>query len=392
MRVLYFGHIGERTGYGRAAEATCLAMIAAGIDLEVQPLRKRSMLDLERADALPLARRLVTDLEKVVRPDVVFVHTLPLDCRRVLESLPLYTRGILAGIVPEKGRCTPCCAYTTWEGASDITSEVRLALQDFDHVFWPSYHNLHRAIGIANRSVLPHAYNAFSRQARNMERPPHRYRFYYVGAWNLRKNPVGLIRAFISEFGANEDVELVLQCAGNVTETEFLLTLAMTGVERQRQPRIVFSHQFKSDTQLDMLHAESDCYVSATRGEAWNLPAFDAMLHRRHVILPIRMGHDDFLAGTSAAWIGGCSQPAMGDVIIGDPRPEQPHALNLQYVGAQGLDGRGLWREPDLKGLASQMREAFAKRTSVLRVPYDPAERYSYEVVGTQLRATLEAL
>lgn len=391
MRVLYFGHVGQRTGYGRAAEATCLAMIAAGIELEVRPLAPRDQLDLTRAEVLPVARRIREDGD-FAPAGVVFVHTLPLDCRQVLEHV-----DVPGAIFKSRMETYPrLCAYTTWEGASDITAEIRLALQDFHHVFWPSSHNLQRAIGIGQRSILPHAYDAFApRPQCTRAKPPspeNPYRFYYVGAWNLRKNPVGLIRAFISEFGPAEDVELVLQCSGNVTHTEFLVALASTGVAREKMPRITFWNRFLSDTGLEALHTGADCFVTATRGEAWNLPAFDALLYRRHVIAPMRMGHDDFLAGTSVGWIGGCSQPAMGDVIMADRRAEAPNELHLQYVGAQGLDGRGLWRDPDLKGLASQMRDAFAHNISVLRVPHDPAERYSYEVVGKQLRATLEAL
>jgi glycosyltransferase involved in cell wall biosynthesis len=370
-------------------------MIAAGIELEIRPLAPAAQLDMERPDVLPLARRLVRDVEALARPDVVFVHTLPLDCIRVVGELPLYTRGILAGLVPDKGERAKLCAYTTWEGASDITPEIRAALQGFDHVFWPSAHGFQRAIGLPNRSVLPHAYNAFAFAPRRpipRTRTSGPYRFYYVGAWNLRKNPAGLIRAFVSEFDAKEDVELVLQCAGEVSRTEFLVTLAMTGVPRDQAPLVGFQNRFASDAQIDALHSDGDCFVTATRGEAWNYPAFDALLHRRHVIAPLRMGHDDFLGGTSTAWIGGCSQPAMGDVLIADARPEQPDALNLQYMGAQGLNGRGLWREPDLKGLATHMREAYANRTSNLLVSYDPADLFSYEVVGKKLRQTLEAL
>lgn len=388
MRVLYFGHVGQRTGYGRAAEVTCLAMIAAGIELEIRPLAPAEHLDLTRSEVLPLARRIHRDGE-FAAPDVVFVHTVPMDCRRVIEIADR------PGAILQSPATHPkICAYTTWEGASDITPEVRRELQDFDHVFWPSSHNLQRAIGLPHRSLLPHAYDAFAarRQRTASTSTDMRFRFYYVGAWNLRKNPAGIIRAFVSEFDASDNVELDLQCRGEVSYTEFLVTLALTGVDRAEMPRIIFRNQALSDAAIEELHADSDCFVTATRGEAWNLAAFDAMLYRRHVIAPIRMGHDDFLAGTSTAWVGGFSQPAMGDVRLVDSRPDQPDALNFQYVGAQGLDGRGLWREPDLKGLASAMRLAYAERTSTLRVPYDPAERYGYEVVGKQLRHTLEAL
>ena len=42
--------------------------------------------------------------------------------------------------------------------------------------------------------------------------------------------------------------------------------------------RVIPRDRYIDDQALFALHAKSDCFVSASRGEAWNLPAFDAML------------------------------------------------------------------------------------------------------------------
>ncbi len=81
----------------------------------------------------------------------------------------------------------------------------------------------------------------------------------------------------------------------------------------------------------------------------------------------------------------------MGDVAFADDQPEAG-VMNLRFMGAHGLNGRALWREPDLKGLSSAMREAYAGKTRVLSVDYHPADRFGYEAVGKRLLATLEGL
>jgi glycosyltransferase involved in cell wall biosynthesis len=393
VRVRYYGHVGQRTGYGRAAEATCHALMAAGVDLDIRPLAPRAQLDLTRSSALPLAsliqRHEGTPADMM---DVVIVHTLPLDTPRVLAIERL-----------AKGAGPKLVAYTTWEGESAMPIGFRKAFNAFDAVCFPSTHNLERLPVdlIPDRPyhsdefrafVVPHAIINDWAPPDEQRAPSSGFAFYYVGAWSGRKNPAGLIRAFASEFDRHEGVSLTLYCAG-ASQADFACAMTATGLPQDAHPRITLVDRFVPDVAIEELHATPGCFVTATRGEAWNYPAFDAMMARRAVIAPVNMGHDDFLHDTSARSYGGVSQPAEMDVRVGDPVPGQSErALNLRVAGAQGLDCRATWIEPDLRVLAAQMRRCYQRDERNLTVTYDAAARYSTETVGKNLLTELESL
>lgn len=388
MKVRYYGHVGQRTGYGRAAEATCLSMLAAGIELEIRPLAPAGHLDFTRASVLPLASCLKTDAE-LTTPDIVFVHTLPFDCERVLQ---------ITGLTKASSRLA---AYTTWEGANRMPVTFQRALREFHAVFFPSMHNVMRAARLEDASRvahLPHACDpddvVYLRRPRQEQ--PDRYRFYYVGAWNSRKYPIGVIRAFLGEFRPEEQVELVIQ-SPFASHDNFVVAAHSTGLERHEMARIDFRNGFATDAEIIDLHREADCFVTTSRGEAWNLPAFDAMVAGRHIIASANLGSDEYLSPTSADLIQGHEQPAQGDVQL---EHVAAGAVNLRYLGAHGLTGRQTWIDPDLPRFASMMRGAYASRNRALSPATFPLtsdlpgaiERYTYSTVGQNLRTVLEAL
>lgn len=383
MRVRYYGHVGQRTGYGRAAEATCHALLAAGVDLDIRALAPLGQLHMERASMLPLASLIQKSSGS---PDVVIVHTLPLDTARVLSIERL-----------AKGQGPKLVAYTTWEGSSSMPDSFLRAFGAFDAVCFPSAHNLNLVpfeVGGPDEFsvfVVPHALIDCHVGVEEQPSPPE-FEFYYVGAWSGRKNPAGLIRAFASEFDRTEDVTLTLYCAGASRE-DYVCAMTATGLPQPSHPRVGFIHNFVADVVLERRHATPGCFVTATRGEAWNYPAFDAMMARRSIIAPNLMGHADFLARTSARRFSGRDQPAKSDVRVAEPIPGQSeHALNLRVVGAQGLDCRATWIEPDLRELAQRMRRIYENNERTLTVEYDPAERYSSKTVGDNFRKNLESL
>lgn len=380
MKIRYYGHVGQTTGYGKAAEAMCFALLSQGAELEIRPLSAPEARTFEGAN-LPLARLVKTDSELDTGPDVVIVHTLPLDCAKVER------------MVRDAGGMTSLAkwiAYTTWE-ALDASAEVVEPLMPFDEVWHPSATSASafdlaswpgREPGDIVTHVVPHAFDEGSLERRRERLTPlmasdgefvrglaRPYRFYYVGAWNGRKNPNALVRAYAHSFTRQDNVELVLSCQG-VDPKLVVQAMAMTGVDPELLPAIRFEAKRKTDEDLLALHQGADCFVTATRGEAWNLPAFDAMLAGRHVIAPENMGHGTFLERTSACLYRAWSSPAGVDVKIVDVPPGSPHRLaggiEIQTVGAQGLTGKNLWLEPDVLSLGGAMRFAFKARLTHL--------------------------
>src|SRR4051812_17213220 len=81
MLVHYYGHVGQRSGYGRAATDLCKALHRAGVTLQIRPLCDPSQVDLEMVGELaPLLTRVCSEI-----PDAAIIHTLPYDCRKVYD-------------------------------------------------------------------------------------------------------------------------------------------------------------------------------------------------------------------------------------------------------------------------------------------------------------------
>ncbi len=374
MKIRYYGHVGQPTGYGRAGEHLCLALIRAGADLEIRPLLPRDGApgQLSTPELLPLAHRTRGDIG-LSAADVAIVHTQPGDCRVVLNALsdgPIASRYV---------------AYTTWEGIRAPPS-VRAALRGFDQIWAPSHA---AALAFATQTdedgelipvaVIPHAYDPAA-AVRRSPLTDHSYSFAWWGAWNNRKNPIGLLRAYAHAF-TNKDVGVNLHLhSADLTREVLMLAMGSTGIEPDAFPSITFSSGRRP---LSDLVGATDCFATAARGEAWNLPAFEAaFLGDAHVIAPAGQGSDDYLTHTGACLYGAMASPAWRDVRFAD-------GGGVCSTGAWGLDSKSLWWEPDLRQLATYMRAAFTNRVRGIRASYDPVAHYGYDAVGRLMMTTL---
>jgi len=382
MRVRYYSHLQQSTGYGRAARELARALVGARVELDLRTLGPRDPGWIPAHDGLSSSR--------IDDPDAVIVHTLPGDCGRVLEL-----EGLRRGAGPK------LVAYTTWEALTAPEGIVQSLYDDFDQIWVPSQptaqafatNGLHgsgrdRESAEHRTRVIPHCYNDSLPlpKRRHADAHEHRFRFYWVGAWTARKNPGGLIRAFANAFRAGSRAELVLHSPGCSMDA-FVVALAATGLEQRELPSIILSNQHLSEAALAELHAEADVYVTAARGEAWNLPAFDALLAGRHIIAQYGLGSDEFLAGTSADLIDGWESPAQVDVSFAQA---SDGAVTLKTVGAQGLTSRSLWLEPNLCSLSDAMHAAFESRKRTLTTDYNVAQRFGYAAVATLVLDALE--
>lgn len=441
MLIRYYGHVGAHSGYGVAANETCMAILEAGCDLEILTDGKELGIRYQ-----PLATCIKHESLLTTKPDVVIIHTLPLDCRKLLDSLGPF------------GDRTKLIAYTTWEGAFRVPRPVRDALSAFDEVWVPSSKNRACFEGRPLEAgeddsldvrVVPHAFLGdlsgiaerpcqqcgghhplqmfkpgervsspggpcivrewsqylqplyvrvqFEDGSRSNYDPcclshlptEHPYVFYYVGAWTVRKNVEGIVRAYLRSFSPQDNVKLVIHSPG-VAEATLHTTMIATGLQIEEMPGIRLSNQRLSDAELSSLHYTGDCFVSASRGEAWNLPAFDAMLAGRHIIVPAGQGSDDFLQDTSAVLYDSLYAPAGGEVRYYVPAGAPPGHAVAQYVGTQGLTVRDLWQDPDIDILSTRMQRAFLTRKSDLVVHYNPSERYGRSAIGALIKNALE--
>lgn len=379
MKIWYASHLQQETGYGRAAYHLACAMIRA---LESRPGHELSLIEIGPDEGETKGRDLALRYPRVGNlgaDDVLIVHTLPLDCVRAVQQL-----------VPEDAERPTVIAYTTWE-AMTAPPELIASLTSFDQVWVPAS-SVQNALsesakdGFGGRlRVVPHCFDEEREYDTGSDDRDRQYTFVWLGAWNERKNPRGLVRAFALAFAPTDNARLILHSV-NLPSVQFVEALAATGLDVRQLPQIDLSRDELNDEQVEDLITDADCYVCASRGEGWNLPAFEAMLHRRHVIAPYGHGSDDFLTSTSAELVDGMEAPAHLDATV---TGSELGALSVTRVGAQGLSSRCLWSEPNLVLLAAAMRDAYEHRRRYLTVHYDPREQFGYRAVGALVLSLL---
>jgi glycosyltransferase involved in cell wall biosynthesis len=379
MRVRYYGHFGQLTGYGRAACDYAQALVRySDVKLELKPLG--NTVDLEpgyRPDLLPC-------FGQQQEADLVIVHTLPRDCNTVLDV--------------NRADGVPCVAVTTWE-TDPLPADLQ-ALSVFDVVVVPSSlcERVFRDAGV-HAIAVPHAFDpAFWKvgaptTAGHSTSSP--YSFYTLGVWNGRKNPSGLIKAFLSEFDAGDDVRLVI-VTSNIDVGAVNSLMVRSGIPLEQLPRIDVPERTLSEAELVDLHAGGDCFVTATRGEGFGLPLFEAAIMGNPVIAPAWGGHRDFLRDYSGSIAYDVTMtPAFpeertdGREVVVDGRKVRVAALDV----APGVTCKQQWAEPDLTALKDAMRHVYLSRTPKCHAQRVWFERnYGYKAVATQLFTVLEGV
>ncbi len=125
-----------------------------------------------------------------------------------------------------------------------------------------------------------------------------KYTFLSILEWSERKGQEVLLRAFMNEFFANDDVILIVKVMNQDYRNNPYLELARIGLSGRDDVKIVEYHSDVSADQLGFYEKErivllyngdvpyyelgrvykgADCFVLPTRGEGWGLPVMEAM-------------------------------------------------------------------------------------------------------------------
>lgn len=395
MRVLYAGPVGARTGFAVAAQDYCSALLRAGVALDIQPLLSFEAEDLDDDGYGHLLPHVLghPDHVDLGDPDRIIIHTVPAMAATIARDYP--------GEVPR-------ILITTWE-TSRLPDELRLEIgAEFDRVVVPSEFCREvmretgpsqgtregcRAPSGATIEVVPHCFDP----ARQFWRPEvpgweqgEPYTFGWNGVWSERKNPIGVLKAFYSEFSATENVALLMKTPGYSDDDITALRGALGYRDYNENVEVVTGHY----DDIAEFYDHVDCLVSASRGEGWNLPAFEAALAGLPVIAPTWGGQYDFLSDYPNAHLyGGQLTPAISPPVV-DAAVDVGagvHVRPVKRVQPSGVNARQLWFEPNLVALRGLMRDAYEQRWRVHHCGRERLEeRYSYDVVGKMLANVIE--
>jgi glycosyltransferase involved in cell wall biosynthesis len=198
--------------------------------------------------------------------------------------------------------------YTTFE-REQVSKDIVRQMNRLDGVWVPCTWNAQTLVdcGVsADRvRVFPHVY--FDDDPLLQLAPsPARNSFLWIGQWEPRKAPHNLIRAFLSEFHWNEGARLTLKTGGLWTLGDYPAPETVIEAEAARYgwkkddalAAIQITRSVLKNADIVKLYNNANVYVSASRGEGFDLPCFQAALAGRTIVTTDSGGPRDFISGS----------------------------------------------------------------------------------------------
>lgn len=385
MKISYYGHFFKPTGYAQAAHDYAMALIGAGVDLEIVPLT-----DCDTNSLDPYYFPLLDHVRAVGGKRV----TDKSETHRIVHTMPAYARCFVTG-EHEPGDDVKRICITTWE-TDRLPEGFADNLKTFDCLIAPSTWCARVLSLSTGRAVLcvPHTFDPGRWPVQKNPPPEIPYRFLAVLSWSERKNPIGLLKAYWSAFPHGESVELNVLTPFYSKEDVAALAARM-GLSNFAP--VYFITERQSHEQLLSWYHNSHCYVSATRGEAWHLPAFEAAILGKGVICTNWSGHRDFL-GEYGGWqpIPVLLTPAVpADAQIAKPMTVCGVRIQpIHEVAPCGINARQFWAEPGLEYMREKMRQVWSGQNLLHpkggHTRQDFEAKYGYPAVARKFRELLE--
>jgi glycosyltransferase involved in cell wall biosynthesis len=368
MKILFIGVYRDGTGWAQSAIDYILAMDAAGIPVVPRPLR------LNNHKAQLPARLLELEKRSSSGCDIVIQHTLP----HHMDYSGHFGSNI--GLFFSE---TTNFKRTTWPQRINL----------LDKAWVPNNFgvNAARNSGVTIPvQVVPCATDITRFQAKYekmdfAQQLSGEFFFYTIGEITRRKNLAALLRAFHSEFSPMEPVQLVIKAsqpgleAGECSkQLQKYCNEIKTGLKLgELKQEIIITNRLSAHG-IMRLHASCDCFVSASYGEAWCIPAFDAMACGKTPIVTNWGGFTEYMSD-NAGWLVDCrEEPVFG---------MDKESFNDLYTAEEN------WGSISITDLRRCMREAYENRglrETKAEFGINRAYDFGYDVVGQHIKKVLE--
>lgn len=376
MKVLYIGVYRDGTGWAQAAIDYILSLDAAGVDVVPRAIKLNA-----HQPTLP-PRILELEAKSSAGCDICIQHLLPHQMQyngRFRANLGLFVwetshfknsawadrLNCLDGvIVPDEGTY----AASLQSGLSENT-------------------NLHRIPHTTDITRFQRSYEPLDALKPFQEQGA--FLFYFIGEMVRRKNLAALLKAFHTEFDPSENVELVIkgslpgrsqpETLGHIQHvcSEIKRGLKLHGGREQYYKQEIIIPDRLSDLGMLRLHASCDCFVMPSYGEAWCIPAFDAMAMGKTPIVTGHGGFREYLSDASGWLLNSHEEPVFG---VND-------SFDDLYVGNES------WRAVDIGHLRRCMREVYEQhelRTQKSLAGMERAYDFTHGAVGLQFQKVLD--
>jgi glycosyltransferase involved in cell wall biosynthesis len=385
--VKYIGPVFDQSGYAEAARNYVLALHALGVPITVEAVRHSE----GQPDLGPEGELLASLVDRPLDYDRIVVHATPDTWVHRLRDEP-------PGI--------PIVGSTVWE-TSALHPIWTAACNRVDEVWVPSRWNaeVFRASAVTTPvAVVPHCIEppdlaAIAPLAIDGVSDD-TFVFYSVFHWTERKNPEGLLAAYLAAMTGVRDVALVVKThferprwvrgAGgeeppgaapgpdDAERAQLEIAAFKRKMNLPHYPRIVALTGTLDRERLQALHRRGDAFVLLQRAEGWGLPHFEAAAMGKPVVTTGFGGPNEFLAADGAYLVGHTLRPVWG----------------MEWSFFYGANQR--WAEPDLDQAIDLMRRVYADRREAAergaRARERIARHFTRAAVGPHMVDRLEAL
>jgi len=367
----------DSSGYAEAARNHIAALHISGVKVHVKPVSFESY----KADLGGLGALVHSLVNHTSKSKITILHATPQNYPR-MKVANSYNIGYAAwetdklppawpGFINQLDELWVPCTHNV---AMMKQSGVTIPVFSFPHPFNHKYHDdLDTEVVLSNRD-------------------PNDFVFYSIFQWLERKNPIGLLKAYLTEFQPHEKVVLVLKTflsnpnnAQEGTKLKEQIKSIKSKLFLKEYPKVLLISTLLSREQILSLHKECDCYISLHRCEGFGIPLVEAMLAKKPVIATSYGGPEDFIHGHLE------NDPSK---VTGYPVPYQmtpvynmPWSL---YTGDMN------WAEPDIMTAREYMRDVFERRKLAHKVGEQGykyvIEQLSWNRIGGLMKARLEQI
>jgi len=358
MKVLYIGNYRDGTGWGNACLNNILAMDSVGID--VVP---RAISFEESTQDYP-DRIKELELQSNEGCDICIQHTLPhlysydANYKNIgfldTESSHFRDTGWQDYINIMDELWVPCSQNKKSAEASGVTKPIRV---------------IPHSLNISEYQTIP--------EGNQIQELQSTFNFVFVGEFIERKNLQALLKAFHMEFELHEPVNLMIKTSGvSLDAAQGFCEHVKKGLKLRQayKSEIVVCGKLDNEDYLSVFN-QCHSFVMPSRGEAFCIPALEAMAIGIPVIYTKNTGMDSFCFGDS---VSSTSVPCFGAV---------QSLPNLDTA-------RSDWAEINIRELCATMRAVYSKWNSEEAQQESVAARkaaqgYDHKTVGQKIKELL---
>lgn len=373
MKVLYVGHYKEGGGWANAAKGLISALDSVGVDVVCRNI------------ILTQNQPINDNLKKLESKDTTGVDFC------IQNVLPHHLIG--------STKFKKNIAYHLLESTNLKYNAWITNLRYMDEVWVPCKDNQVelKNVDIENVKTVPLAFDLDSYKRSEKDLLNFKayginssYKFYTIANINQRKNIESIIKCYYATFKPNEDVVLIIKVNKHGYNKNSLFNYMNHICENIRKEMGIYpKHEYYNniiviadnlnDKEISSLHNQSDCFINLSHGEAWSIPAFEAMCYGNHPIC--------------TSW-GGPTE------YINKNDKETGYLIDYTWKTCTNSDaafnhifrGNEFWTFPNEKQASEAMRYYYENRKSEKNnqgLIY--AEQFSLKNVGNKIKEILES-